>query len=250
MSAMQIRYKLSLVLGHIIAFAFASLLTFIPQYYGLITTIYFVAFIVIFILMSARSVLKTVKGKEALEIKSSPLVMAVRRNEVQDLMFKDRKLTEELKSQFSVMGLSILIPFVVIGMFFAYSTFVRPLFNQAPIPIKFLGYLAMYEIPISFSQIMNLFVIRPRMKLMMNIVREFEIHHKGIWSPTLILKFPLENIKVRYSGVRKFVDLVPKQSGRLTVQVITRFYTKRYDKFIEALKKYGGITDSDIERVD
>jgi len=235
--------------GHIMAIALASILTFAPELYGIVTTIYFVGFIAIFIFMSARSALKSATGKEAKEIKASPMIVSSDRNEVQELMFKDKKLTQELKAQFSVMLLSFIIPFIVIGMFFAYSTFVRPLFQEADTPIKFLGFLIMYEIPISFSQFMNYYVIRPRMRGFINIARDFKVYQKGIWTPTTVLKFPLKNYRVRYSGVRRFIELIPL-SKKGTAQMTMRFYTKNYDKFLEALKRYGDIKDSDIERVD
>jgi len=243
------RYRFLMAVGHIMAVALASLLTFAPELYGIVTMVYFVGFIAIFIFMSAKSALKSATSKEAKEIRASPVIISSNRKEVQELMFKDKKLTQELKAQFSAMGLSFIIPFIVIGMFFAYSTFVRPLFQDADTPIKFLGFLIMYEIPISFSQFMNYYVIRPRMKGFINIVRDFKVHQKGIWAPTIVLKFPLKGFRIRYSGVRKFVELIP-QDKKGPAQMTMRFYTKHYDRFLEALKRHGEVRDSDIERVD
>ena len=237
---------MSIVYGQAMIGVLTVLNVFFPEYLGY-TFIIFIIGMGVFTALSARTMLKHVRSKEAMEIKSGKLLLKADPKVVNELQAADaERLTKEMMPAAKAMLVPFLGLIVVFAWYPTYFNYATPIARSTEdVLAKVLIFLAGYEIPYSITMGLN-FLSRRMLKETVQVVQSYEVYDKGILGPGIVEFFPLDTkkYKVVYSPARKFVEL--RKLGKPIVKF--RFYTKRYERFVDILKRYGGVKD--VERVE
>ncbi len=237
---------ISMVYGQAMIGVLTVLNVFFPEYLGY-TFIIFIIGMGVFAALSARTMLKHVRSREAREIRSGKLLLKADPKVVKELQAADaERLTREMMPAAKAMLVPFLGLIVVFAWYPTYFGYATPIARSTDdVLVRVLIFLAGYEIPYSIIMGLN-FLSRRALKEMVQVVQSYEVYDRGILGPGIVEFFPLDTkkYKVVYSPVRKFVEL--RKLGKPIVKF--RFYTKRYERFIDILKRYGGVKD--VERVE
>ncbi|MCS7099022.1 MAG: DUF2208 family protein [Sulfolobales archaeon] len=207
-----------------------------PEYHGVVTALYFVIFMSLFMLMSMRH---QKLGGDAKDIVSGRKILVVKQEEVVQIQSKDLELVKELKPLLKASGVSLLSMVVVMVWFFlVYPNLVQPYFtvDSGGISERVLELLILYEVPVATSLLTQI-ASRRLVKKYVNVLRSVEVYNTGIiGKPGFAVKFPVQGYVVRVCPSRKFLDFVKSEGG---VEVLFRIYTDSVDRLTEVISKYG-----------
>ncbi|MEM0038368.1 MAG: DUF2208 family protein [Zestosphaera sp.] len=238
MAYVQSRKQLlvSTVYSQVLILTLATVNVFYPEYYQYTFILFFLAAMV-FTTWSVRK--SRVGGKVSPEeVRGGRLLLKSSRSDVMELQSKDSELVAELKPMLKLSMLNLAILPVFFIWYWAYFQFINALTIVEVSEYRFLAYLIGYEVPFALVQAVNL-MSRRSVRVMVQVVSEYEVYDKGVLGTGIALKFPFgeSKYKVEVNTKRMFVDLVQTSSGKSVVKL--RFYSKNPERLHEIFRRYG-----------
>mgnify|MGYP005641257435 CR=1 FL=1 len=226
------------VMPYMAGLLFALVMTYVPaSYRGYIFWGYFIALLLV---MGATSILqrrKMYRSEVVGEVRRSPVLMRVSRDEVMKLFMEDPKASEEMSKQMRNTLFLFVPSLFAMALFFLFLRLLSPPPGETGVGV-FIRYLIIYETPIAISQSFNIYIRRKRRFEIVNTVLEYEVHTKGIVGRGVAIPFPLKDYSVNVDYARRFVELVPT-SRSPTGTVRLRFYAKDVDRLSRIIKSRG-----------
>jgi len=220
---------------------FIAINLFVPmEYRGMVTTAYFIAFVVLFSYSMFR---QRPRGSLAKDIGSGRKLLTIKQEEVSGLQTKDLELVNELKPLLKASGLSVLSMVVVMLWFLAlYPLLVKPFIIGSGagngIVMQVLDLLILYEVPVVISMTMQV-LSRRMLRRYLNLLRSVEVYTTGVVGvPGFAVKFPVESYSVRVNYARRFVEFVKREGG---VEVLHRIYCNDPERLAELISRYGKV---------
>lgn len=226
----------SIAYSQILIFMLATVNVFYPQYYQYT----FILFFIIAMVFTTWSVRKSrVGGKVSPEeVRSGRLLLKASRADIMELQSKDNELIAELKPMLKLSMLNLAILPIFFIWYWAYFQFINTLTIVEVSEYRFLAYLIGYEVPFALVQILNL-LSRRSVRVMVQVVSEYEIYDKGVLGTGITIKFPFSNTqyRVEVNNKRMFVDLTQVSGSKSTLKL--RFYSKNPERVYEIFRRYG-----------
>ncbi len=206
-----------------------------PEYQGVVVTLYFVAFMAIFMLTSLR---QRAKGADVRDIASGRKILVIKQEEVTELQSKDLELVSELKPLLKVSGISMLsLVLALLWFFIIYPSLVQRLLPpDGGVAERVVKLLVLYEVPITLSYTIQS-ASRRLVKRYVNVLRSVEVYSTGVLgTPGFALRFPVQGYGVRACPRRGFVEFVKNEGG---VEILYRVYTNSVERLADVVARYG-----------
>ncbi len=215
--------KKSLILSQISMSIFALVMSFFPQYYGLLLVAYFMMMPVImykFMAKPLKEAMGRVKGKTLHE------------ENAKELLDSDPQFDWIMKGQLLQSALTS-APLLLL-IFFGFTLW--PLITHIPDPwIRFVAIIAYFEGYTVLNYLTNKQVAKKMMEVPKPITN-YKITEGGIQiKPVGSIKFPLEGYEVALRKESKAVDLISKKEGNPSY----RLYSKNPEKVYKILSELG-----------
>ncbi len=247
----SIKKYLGYIIMQIMILFYAYVITYFPEHYGIVITVFFISYFAIFFLLSYRSMRGSLRGKEAEEVKRGRVILKATPEKVMQLIQRDTEFNNEWKAQmkFTLMPMAYL-PLIFI-IFYVFNTFIIPTYMSETQVQRFIGSIIMFEAVFMIPTVINRMYFKKKSIKMMQSVFSYTITDKGIHGPGILVKFPVdhEQFDVVCNRKRGFIEFVRKSKGGGSLmmgggaRIAFRFYIEKisFDKVLDALKKYGKV---------
>ncbi len=215
--------KKTLLISLLSTIAFASVISFFPQYYGYLLVAYFIIVPAIMIKYMSKQI-------KQMRVPSGGKVLMV--EDAKELFDEDPQGDEIMKAQMKQNMIGMLPLLILIG----FGLTLWPLIEHVPDPwIRFAAIFAYFE---SYS-VMNYLLSKKMMKMSKDILRpvfQYKVTDKGIQiKPFGSIAFPLKDYEIRLVKESSAVDLISKRDGQQSY----RIYSKNPEKLLNILREKG-----------
>lgn len=243
------RKALSLAVTQVLVLLYSLALTFIPDLYWLVVTLFFVTYMAVAIGTSYRRMRSSISSEGAQMVRSGRQILRMDQARVMELLQKDSYIGSEIREQAKYSVMPFLSLPAVFGIYYLYLWYISPMYHSAgSLEIVLLGNIAMFELLFLVPSLINVAIMRGRTVRMVQPVASYLITDRGIQGPGILVKFPVEDgLEVRCSRSRRFIEIVREQSQPSLIGpsprmlLIQRLYMdhKDLDRALEVLRRQG-----------
>lgn len=220
-------------------FLFAYISSYAPPgYSGYIFLGYFIFIMVVMAVIGGYGFRKA--SRDVKDVLSGKIIVKADDDDVKPLMAKDPFLNADLKSQGLTMLMTLILPFLMIILFYSLNSFgFQSMVAKHILELgygdeqfgRFLGWLTLYALlfSISFStQIVNKISASKRGYATFMIAKRYKVTDKGlIVNDVTALPAPINAKSISYDEKRKFVDIVASIASNPMGATKLRLYSKK-----------------------